>query len=157
MILFPLRFRTFFYFLTKSIFICVSSWHHYSTVTLLNLRTEFKTKFSILESIHSDIFFTLNCHISLTVKAFDLVPTLRDRPQYQQSFCWIAALAAVQWLNATFQWLKRCAHRPMWGIGTDHVISGPKKKNKTYKHSHVATTRLTRPRGLSQWKKWKYI
>ena len=38
-------------------------------------------------SIFSDNYFgkTLNCHISSTVRAFDLIPKLRARPEYQLS------------------------------------------------------------------------
>ena len=39
-------------------------------------------------TIFSGFFFgqTLNCHYSLTVKAFDLIPKLRARPEYHLSF-----------------------------------------------------------------------
>ena len=39
-------------------------------------------------SIFSGNYFgeTLNCHISTTVRAFDLIPKLRDRPVYQLSY-----------------------------------------------------------------------
>ena len=41
----------------------------------------------LLEFVYS-VFFcekTLNCHISETVRTFDLIPTLRSRPTYQLS------------------------------------------------------------------------
>ena len=66
---------------------CVSSRHSRNCVTLLKLMTELTFKKKVLEHLFSDIFFkrTLNCHHTLTVRAFDLIPTLRTRPEYQLS------------------------------------------------------------------------
>ena len=49
--------------------------------------TELKYIFWLLEDIFPDNFFgrTLNCHKTLAVRAFDLIPTLRTRPECQLS------------------------------------------------------------------------
>ena len=58
--------------------------HSWKCVTLLKLRTELKTNFSLLGPIFLENFLrALSCHKSYTVRAFDLILMLRARSEYQ--------------------------------------------------------------------------
>ena len=58
---------------------CVSSMHSQKCVTLLKLRTDLTIYFFFCDPYLWKEKKTLNCHHTYTVRAFDLIPTLRTR------------------------------------------------------------------------------
>ena len=80
------------------------SWHVRIVAPILRKRKKKlgsnQTNFLLLEFIFSGRFLggkTLNCHISLLVRAFDLLPPLIARPKYQLLFDWRALLQFNGW------------------------------------------------------------
>ena len=65
-------------------------------------------------------------HISWTVRAFNLIPTLRARPKHPLSFGLTATPAGSMveqpWRGALNQWLKLCIHWPMqWEVKQEKI------------------------------------